>query len=132
MTTQQVDNSQDVLDSRDVVERVEELRDELDHEGEDLSGATLYDEDEERAELATLEALLEQLSWAGSDRPEDGLTLVRDSFFQEYAMELADDLGVLPAEYAWPTSCIDWVQAARELQMDYTPVEFAGVTYWVR
>lgn len=27
---------------------------------------------------------------------------------------------------------VDWERAARELQMDYTPVEFDGVTYWVR
>jgi hypothetical protein len=28
--------------------------------------------------------------------------------------------------------CIDWNEAASELQMDYTAVEFDGVTYWVR
>ena len=27
---------------------------------------------------------------------------------------------------------IDWAQAAHELQMDYTSVDFDGVTYWIR
>ena len=39
---------------------------------------------------------------------------------EDFAQELADDLGVIPSEYSWPTSCIDWEQAARELFMgDY-------------
>jgi hypothetical protein len=29
-------------------------------------------------------------------------------------------------------SCIDWDQAARELQVDYFDVDFDGVTYWIR
>ena len=29
-------------------------------------------------------------------------------------------------------TCIDWAQAARELRMDYTSVDFDGVTYWIR
>lgn len=32
----------------------------------------------------------------------------------------------------WPFTCIDWDKAAQELQMDYTSVEFDGITYWVR
>lgn len=47
-------------------------------------------------------------------------------------MGLAEDIGAIPSEYTWPASCIDWDQASRELQMDYTAVDFDGVTYWVR
>lgn len=61
-----------------------------------------------------------------------GLSLIHDSYFKSYAMDLAEELGVIPTEYQWPTSCIDWDQAAYELRMDYTPVEFDGQTYWVR
>ena len=86
-------------------------------------------EDETR-ELNCLSNLLEQ----GREFPdwEYGVTLIRDSYFVEYAQEFADDIGVVPTEYTWPISCIDWNQAARELQIDYTPIEFAGITYWVR
>ena len=36
------------------------------------------------------------------------------------------------SESLWPYSCIDWEQAAEELQQDYMSVEFDGVTYWMR
>ena len=64
---------------------------------------------------------------------EYGATLIRDSHFREYAMELAEEnIGAIPKEYTWPISCIDWGQAVRELQHDYYPVDFNGVTYWTR
>lgn len=48
---------------------------------------------------------------------------------RDYAMELADAMGVEPKEYVWPTSCIDWEQATRELFMDYSsaPAPSGGV-----
>lgn len=61
-----------------------------------------------------------------------GEALIRDSYFKRYAMELAEDIGAIPDDAKWPCTCIDWDKAARELQMDYTSVEFAGITYWVR
>lgn len=61
-----------------------------------------------------------------------GATLVRDSYFEDYARELAEDCGLIQRDAHWPNDCIDWERAARELQMDYTSVEFDGVEYWVR
>jgi hypothetical protein len=63
---------------------------------------------------------------------EYGVNLIRDSYFKDYAIDLAYELGLVPTDYVWPTSCIDWNQAARELQMDYSAVEYNGVTYWIR
>lgn len=40
-----------------------------------------------------------------------------------YARDLAHDIGALPDGYAWPTSCIDWEQATRELFYDLTAVD---------
>jgi hypothetical protein len=154
----------DVIDSREIVERVAELAswsectvcgEQCDvsqdrgykwlhvHSGDVYCGTgdgataspTILDEDES-AELVTLRALLSQLETVGGDSPEDGQTLVRDSYFVNYAQELAEELGLLESESGttngWPFYCIDWEQAARELRMDYTSVEFDGVTYWVR
>jgi len=108
----------DVLDSRDIIERIELLE-------------SLEDRDElEAEELTALKALTEEAS--GSPDWSYGETLIRDSYFQNYAQELAEDCGMLKDATSWPLTCIDWEQAARELQYDYTSAEFDGVTYWIR
>jgi hypothetical protein len=38
----------------------------------------------------------------------------------------------VPRDLKWPFTCIDWEQAASELQMDYSAVDFDGVIYWIR
>lgn len=129
MMVTQVDNMVDVLDSREIVERVAELRD---PNADGFAGEPEWLSEVEREELALLESLLDQLRDVGGDSPEDGLTLVRDSYFVEYAQEFADEIGVFDNTNGWPFSCIDWNRAARELRMDYSSVEFDGVTYWVR
>ncbi len=48
----------------------------------------------------------------------------------DYAQELADDCGMVPSDLSWPLTCIDWEQAARELQQDYTSVSYGGHDYW--
>lgn len=114
-----VDNSDDIIDSRDVIARITELSDD-DYE---------RDEDEDY-ELDQLQAFAEEgeslADW------QHGETLIRDSYFVDYAIELADDIGHIDSEASWPMSCIDWPRAADELQMDYTPLDFGGVTYWGR
>lgn len=93
-------------------------------------GTMGLDEDEQ-AELAALKALAEEAEGYAADWAH-GETLIRDSYFKEYAQELAEDIGAINRNATWPNNCIDWDQAARELQMDYTSVEFDGVTYWIR
>lgn len=117
-----ITNSEDVIDSRDIIGRIEELEDMA--EGDDWTI-------EENDELNALKALAAEAADYAPDW-EHGETLIRDSYFQEYAMELAEDLGAVKHDATWPNNCIDWEQAARELRMDYTAVDFDGVTYWVR
>jgi hypothetical protein len=119
-----ISNSDDVIDTRDVIARIEELRDMEGERGADWGP-------DEADELANLEALQEEAEGYCADW-HHGATLIRDSYFERYAQELADDIGAIPRDAGWPCTCIDWEQAARELQMDYTSVEFGGVTYWVR
>ncbi len=39
---------------------------------------------------------------------------------EEFAQNLADDLGLVPDDLSWPCNCISWPDAARELMMsDY-------------
>lgn len=172
MATRTVDNSEDVLDSRDIIARIEELESEIeaaeiseDNGAEprlDENGKTIVDTatcgecgkswndalisgstpapgarcpyehiHEEIAELAALRALQDEAEGYSPDW-KYGATLIRDSYFVAYAQELAEDIGAIKDNGQWPNYCIDWDRAARELQMDYTSVEFGGVTYWVR
>lgn len=81
-------------------------------------------------ELADLKALAEQCE----DAPDwlYGATLIRESYFESYAQELAEDIGAINSDAQWPTCHIDWKAAAEALKMDYSEVEFDGVTYLIR
>ena len=121
---QRITNTDDIIDLRDVTERIEELRGSFDL----LEG--------EGQELTDLETLMSDCEGLGGDHQWEGVwypaTLIRDSYFRDYAQELAEDIGAINANASWPNNCIDWDRAACELQMDYANVEFGGVTYWTR
>ena len=158
-----IDNGQDIIDSRDVIKRIEELesnRSDLvtaladateardtapTSAGQDdeeilltLSDAVRdaakeladWDEDYDAEELKALKALADE--GEASSSWSDGEALIRDSYFQEYAEQFADDIGAIDRNATWPCNCIDWEKAAEQLQMDYTSVNFDGETYWIR
>lgn len=87
----------------------------------------LFGPDEE-AELATLEEVDTEGEQIIGDW-EHGETLIREDKFKEYAQELAEDIGAIDSNAAWPNNCIDWEKAARELRMDYNEIEIDGTTY---
>jgi hypothetical protein len=143
MPSKEISNSEDIIDSRDIIERIEELR-------EKMSGACIVPEgsdwatagdcsahahmdgwDELDEELKQLLALQEEAEGYSGDW-KYGATLIRDSYFEEYAKQLADDIGAIDSNASWPLYCIDWERAAADLQQDYTSVDYDGVTYWVR
>jgi len=136
--TEPIDNTADIIDSRDIIARIAHLRDDwAEATGDDPDDYALSGDDW-RAGLGEddadeLVALLELASEGESlaDWPH-GETLIRDSYFEDYARELAEDIGAVASDAAWPAYCIDWQRAARELQVDYTSLDFDGVTYWAR
>lgn len=115
-TPKEITNSEDLIDSRDVIARIRFL------EG--------TEDEDERAELKALEALQEEAQGYAPDW-KHGSTLIRDSYFETYAQELAEDIGAISRNAQWPLGCIDWEKAADELKQDYTSVEFDGETYWI-
>lgn len=148
-----ISNSEDVLDVRDIIERVEELNATHDalydaigeakgkdkKEAQAAYDAWVAEEGGEASERATLLTLLEELKGNGGDEQWQGdwypITLIRDSYFQDYAEELANDIGAIDdrkGQAPWPLYCIDWERAARDLQMDYSSVDYDDVTYWYR
>ncbi|KKN09800.1 hypothetical protein LCGC14_1043080 [marine sediment metagenome] len=111
-------NTDDIIDSRDVIEAIDTMRYCCDGADEALDFAALVKFAAEGEDYAP--------DWAYST------ALIRDSYFEEYAQELAEDIGAIKADAGWPCGYIDWERAARDLQMDYTCVDFDGVTYWTR
>ena len=93
-------------------------------------------EPEEQHEFEMLEQLLDEVAGYGGDEQWRGdwypLELISADTFEEYAQELAEDSGLVDNFAAWPAYCIDWEYAARELQHDYSSVQFDEVTYWYR
>lgn len=142
-------NTDDTIDIRDVIARVEELRETRDalhaeFENEPLNAGVDFDNwvrhqtgfsTEEADELTSLEALLTECEGNGGDEQWEGnwypVTLIHELHFVDAMRELCDDIGDfpngVPSYYV-----IDWEATAENLRADYTSVEFDGVTYWVR
>lgn len=124
-----ISNSEDVIDSRDVIARIEELKDDQETYDDRDIWAQMYPDEAE--ELEALEKLAEEGENDAAEW-EDGAILVRDSHFETYAEELAEELGLTHDDQRWPYTHIDWAAAANDLKQDYSEIEFDGVTYWVR
>lgn len=107
-----------IIDTRDLIDELESLRE----TDSDLIDAV------ERDRMAAIESLIDELG----DEARYGVALIPEYEFVDYAREFAEDIGAMPEGNAWPTYCIDWEYAARELRMDYTSVRFYGVDYLCR
>mgnify|MGYP006892914985 FL=1 len=133
-----VDLSADVIDVRDIIARVLELRGERDEYNDEMGSPDAWDgvPDGEPEELALLEDIRAGLAGYGGDEKFEGdrypAQLIADSYFQEYAQNLAEDCGMVDTNARWPMSCIDWEQAALELQMDYNYIQIHDSSYWYR
>ena len=152
--------SEDVFDSRELIERLEELesdRSDLEQELEDCleaheaavkagdttaalaAGEEVQKADDDITEwdddnLEELEAL-RQANEQGENEVSDwshGETLISEEHFTEYARELAYDIGAVRIDERWPLNHIDWEAAADELLHDYTEIDIGGKTYLVR
>lgn len=81
-------------------------------------------------DISRFEELRELFDEIGEDAKDE--SAIEKSYFEEYAQELAEDIGAIDRDASWPLYCIDWEQAARGLAMDYTEFDFDGGTYLVR
>ena len=138
-TPDEITNSQDVIDSRDVIARIEHLESErqdvLDDADDGLAGQAkivAWDETDEGQELAALKALADEAEGYAPDW-RHGAPLIRHSYFTDYCRELVEDCDGLPKGLpAYIADNINWDGVADDLRVDYTEVSFAGVEYWVR
>lgn len=125
-TDEAIDLRADIIDVRDMIARFEYL------EGQNLSRG-----EEEWDERKALRAVLDELEGQGGDEQWRGawypITLIADSYLEDYARETADDLyGAEMRAAHWPFSYIDWEAATDAFRMDYTSIEIDGLTYWYR
>lgn len=154
-----VSNSDDVIDSRDVIAAVESLESQIEdcdfeieakqdaiadcdsstEEGRESIADLNLDLDDLRNQKAGLEDELRPLKLFADDAEncssdwKYGATLIRDSYFEDFARQEVEDVGDLPKDLPWYIeSNINWEGVAEDLQQDYSSVEFDGVTYWVR
>jgi hypothetical protein len=77
---------------------------------------------------------LESVAEQGEEYASDwhhGETLIHDDYFTRYAMELLTDCGELPQDLPWYI-VVDEEATARNIQADYTAIDFDGETYWIR
>jgi len=178
-------NTDDTIDSRDVIARVEELESDIESWNEDIdehetnmsdleeeiseaeAEAQELDDDKDADEIEQIENNIDGLRTDISDIEDNiktirddiseaeeelnplkafadeaegyapdwnyGATLVRDSYFEDYARELVNDIGDLPSELpAYIENNIDWEGVADDIQADYSSVDFDGEEYWVR
>ncbi len=125
-------NSDDYIDSRDVISRIDELESEVDDLYPDGWDDDTEESEDDMGELSELRILLALQDEANHGDWQYGATLIRETYFEDYARDLAEDTGAIDPNATWPANCIDWAEAASQLQMDYTAVDFDGVEYLVR
>lgn len=141
----EIDNTQDILDSRDIFARIEELEQEKESMLENVPESeygnrenaewVAWEDSEEFLELKNLSDFMEEFKGYGGDEEWRGdwypITIIRDSYFEDYTEELVTDCGYISRDFpSWIE--IDWKSTAENVQVDYTSAEFDGVTYWAR
>jgi hypothetical protein len=148
-----LDLSNDVIDLRDLIERFEEIEADLlacfneqqEIEGDDTctddpedsaflewAKVTAHDDAEEFNQLL---AILDELKGCGGDEQFRGdwypITLISESYFTDYCMELVQDIGDLPRDIP-SYLAIDWEATADNLKVDYSEIEIDSNTYYFR
>lgn len=140
-----ISNTEDILDSRDIFARIEELEAEKESMLEGVPASEYgnpdnekwiaWEDSDEYNELKNLSDFMEEWKGNGGDEQWRGdwypVTIIRDSYWVEYVEELLQDIGDLPKEIPHYI-VIDWERTADNIQQDYTSAEFDGVTYWAR
>lgn len=101
--------NEDRIDTRDLQARYDEL-----------TALSERDEDETE-ELAILQLFMDELDDSVFRNEE---TLIAESDFQQYAEDLFNDTfcGDRKQLDNWPFTCIDWEEAANQLEHDYTSI----------
>lgn len=146
----------EVIDSRDIEERIDDLESDRDAYQEDVNEAqeAIDDADEDADDLHTLEANLsaaqEALKAWEEDNAEElmmltafrdevegytdwrhGETLIQEEYWTEYVRDMLADTGEIPRDLP-SYIVIDWDATADNIKADYSEAELDGQTYYFR
>jgi len=140
---------QDIIDSREVISRLEELEEiketieELTEQLEELDEDVGEEAEDLRAEIESYEKDFEDCeeeymflvalkeAFEGYGDWEYGEEIINDDYFADFAKQFAEEIYDLPD--SWPANHIDWEAAADALKEDYMSVDIANVgTFWMR
>lgn len=132
-----ITNKDGTIDSRDIIERIEELSNMLLDEYEDLDtpltfsewlDLTIFEEDTLGQEYKILTALAAECSDYAGDWVY-GEALIHEDYFEHEMDEMLKDCGYIPKNLpSFLTLAVDY----DALKQDYTEVDFDGETYYVR
>ena len=121
------DNRYDVIDSRDIIKRIEELEEEKDElEEEELAQW----EEDNKEELASLLELHKECGGYNANW-QHGDILIHESYFAEYCKQFCEDIGDISTDIP-DYIVVDWEATADNLRVDYMEVEYNGETYLLR
>jgi hypothetical protein len=126
-----LDLQADVIDTREIIERFEELESEYDafDTPEEIKNWAELDE------FTILQTTLEELNGNGGDEQWRGdwypVTLIAESYFTDYAKEMLEDCGTIPSDLPWYVA-VDWEETASNIKVDYSEIEIGGTTYFYR
>jgi len=153
--------SNDVFDSRDLIEYIDELKEEIvdiwndtmkrnliiervleeDDEVEPLDEVLTFEDidlDDERfsiiasEEILYLEKILEfESELEMTDDYKYGISIIHKDYFTEYCTEFLEEVGYVPKDF--PTwIVIDYEATALNMRSDYFSTEYEGETYYTR
>lgn len=140
-TTTELDLTADIINVRDIMERVEELEGEMESRDDAEAGvcidAELVGERQKLLDiLGELHACASRrfppLRWRGDWYPQQLIAVDNHpSAWTDYVREMLEDCGIIPKDLpAWVH--IDWERTAKDVQVDYTSVDINGRTYFYR
>lgn len=117
----------DIIDTRDLLDRMEEILSELQDNLEILEATERSDLQEE---LQAIQTVKDEVDGYAGDTFQYGVQLVAEEDFPTYIQELLEDCGDVP-KLPWYVE-VDWDATAENLRVDYTEVVFQGTTYLFR
>lgn len=117
-----VENADDYIDSRDVIDNIEELEADI---GDNESPDDFVLEREELAKLREFDAQGRDLfeEW------DEGVTLINENYWSQYVEEMAYDRGWVDTD-SFIFTYVDWERLANDLLIDRTVINFDGVDYY--